>query len=119
MSNLLTAEERERLETAHDGGDALVLAGVVRRLEAKIGLLHDRIDELKAEVAEWRHRAIGGTCRILSNPDCNCSLCRRDREVERLQAQLATERAERKGVIDSALVAEIERLHEQLAAEKE
>ena len=52
-----------------------------------------RLDEAKAEIerlreenAEWKHRAIGGTCRILSKGDgCSCSLCARDREIERLR----------------------------------
>ena len=36
MSDLLTPDERHRLNTAHDGGDAIALAGVVHRLEAKV-----------------------------------------------------------------------------------
>ncbi|HUW30219.1 MAG TPA: hypothetical protein VM223_01265 [Planctomycetota bacterium] len=46
-----------------------------------------RIAELEAKVAEWQQRAVGGLCRMLSVQDCNCSLCQRDREIERLRAE--------------------------------
>ena len=36
MSDLLTPDERHRLDTAHDGADAIALAGVVRRLEDEL-----------------------------------------------------------------------------------
>jgi len=46
----------------------------------------DEIERLRAEVAEWKHRVIGGTCRILSEGDkCNCALCIRDAEIEKLR----------------------------------
>jgi hypothetical protein len=45
-------------------------------------------ERLQAEIAEWKHRAVGGTCRILSDPDCDCSLCKRDKEIERLRVEL-------------------------------
>lgn len=45
------------------------------------------VERLQAEINEWRHRAVGGTCRILSKGDeCDCSLCVRDAEIERLRA---------------------------------
>ena len=48
--------------------------------------LEDEVKRLRAEIAEWKHRAIGGQCRILSEGDkCDCSLCVRDAELERLR----------------------------------
>ena len=47
------------------------------------------IDRLRIEVSEWKHRAVGGTCRMLFKGDaCDCSLCRRDEAI----AKLANER---------------------------
>ena len=51
--------------------------------------MQDQIAALKAELAEWKHRAIGGTCRILSDENCDCSLCLRDAKLKALREQLA------------------------------
>ena len=47
------------------------------------------IVKLEAEVAEWKHRAVGGTCRILSkDEECDCSICQRDRKINKLKGQV-------------------------------
>lgn len=47
-----------------------------------------RILEAQAERDEWKHRAIGGTCKILSIGDkCECSLCLRDKGIMKLKAE--------------------------------
>ena len=44
-----------------------------------------KVMQLEDEVAEWKHRAIGGTCKILSQgSNCDCALCKRDKEIQRL-----------------------------------
>lgn len=53
-----------------------------------------RLRQLIKELAEWKHRAIGGTCRILSVGEaCDCSLCQRDIEIAALKAELAEAKA--------------------------
>lgn len=48
------------------------------------------IKQLRIELAEWKHRTVGGTCQVLSKGDaCDCSLCKRDAEIKRLQAIIA------------------------------
>jgi len=44
-----------------------------------------KVADLQNQVAEWKHRAIGGTCRVLSDPACDCPLCQRDRTIAALQ----------------------------------
>jgi len=39
-------------------------------------------EQLKQEVLEWKQRVFGGMCRMLSDPNCTCSLCIRDGEIE-------------------------------------
>ena len=51
---------------------------------------HNEVGRLRAEAAEWEHRAIGGQCKILSEDKCDCSLCVRDAEIERLRAENRT-----------------------------
>lgn len=60
----------------------------IKRLRSEalsLSALRDKFDAMENELADWKHRAVGGTCRILSDPECDCSLCRRDKEIERLR----------------------------------
>ena len=88
------------------GRDASTASGQeIERLKARIGVLLGHLNwigwssegvekvkaeqaQLTAEVAEWKQRAVGGMCRVLSDFDCDCSLCRRDAKIIRLRATI-------------------------------
>ena len=59
------------------------------------------LDYLRTQVSEWKHRAIGGTCRTLSDPDCDCSLCKRDAQIARLQAIVDNTEAAARAALES------------------
>ncbi len=59
-------------------------------VESWLGPLAIRCTAAEAERDEWKHRAIGGTCKVLSLGDkCTCSLCVRDNKIVELEARLA------------------------------
>lgn len=46
------------------------------------------IERLRAELAEAQADRMRGNCKIMAD-DCDCGLCKREREIERLQGQVA------------------------------
>ena len=95
------------------------LEGENTDLNLKLALWMGAVDrdkrDLVAEVASLqdRLRAAHGGCRMLSEGSkCDCGLCKRDREIHRLQAELvdAAEGAVAAGAIIKARDAKIERL---------
>jgi len=53
----LTETERRALESPHDGGDAIVLAGVVRRFQGEIERLREALNDA-AEMSEHDDRTL-------------------------------------------------------------
>jgi hypothetical protein len=54
------------------------IAEAINEMQAKLLAAEQERDE-------WRHRAVGETCRVMSDPDCRCSLCIRDHEIQQLR----------------------------------
>lgn len=50
--------------------------------------LKAEIERLRAELAEAQADRMRGNCKIMAD-DCDCGLCKREREIERLQGQVA------------------------------
>jgi hypothetical protein len=46
------------------------------------------VERLRAELAEAQADRMRGNCKIMAD-DCDCGLCKREREIERLQGQVA------------------------------
>jgi hypothetical protein len=60
------------------GSLTLLVAGLLEQI---------KIQEI--EIDEWKHRAVGGTCRILSpGSACQCPLCSRDQKLNLLKNKL-------------------------------
>ena len=81
MSDKTVCFTDEQLEALRDGP-------AITDLRSQLAAAREECERLKTELAEWKHRAVGGTCRILSDPKCDCSLCKRDAENERLKAEI-------------------------------
>lgn len=86
-------EENARLREQHNK-DSLELGAALNMIQSLESSEDDEIARLRTEIKEWQQRAIGGGCKILSNPNCDCSLCIRDKKISELKAKNARLRAE-------------------------
>jgi len=88
-----TVERLERELQAARGQRFIVTGLMINKLEQER-------DEARRQAEEWKHRAIGGTCRILSEGDaCDCAICRRDKEIAELSKQAAEAAARQRELI--------------------
>lgn len=80
--------QRDRDERAKQKGEMFAEIDLLRRTVAEVQAA--RIDAA-AESAEWKQRAVGGMCRMLSKGDaCECSLCIRDKMIAELTKERDT-----------------------------
>lgn len=90
-------------------------------LNEHLAAIEAELAAAQAEISEWKHRAVGGTCRALSEgSECQCSLCARDRHIAELEAALAASKAEcsRLIAVRDAADARVRRLDEELYDQK-
>jgi hypothetical protein len=44
--------------------------------------------DIEKYINQLKHEAIRGNCKILSNPDCDCTLCRQDKQILKLKEEI-------------------------------